>query len=104
RPPSGARFRGLPTALSCPTCEPFADPSAVPSLAVARLCQPHVTVVLTGDGGDECFGGYQRYAVMRRLTRVPALPSGGLFRRLVRLADRAAPRSPARRAGRLLQL
>src|SRR6185437_11920174 len=78
--------------------------SAVPSLAVARLCRPHVTVVLTGDGGDECFGGYQRYAVMRRLARLPALPRWRPFERLGRLADRAAPRSVARRAGRILQL
>nr|WP_269750629.1 asparagine synthase (glutamine-hydrolyzing) [Microbispora sp. ATCC PTA-5024] len=48
----------LPT-LSWHFDEPFADSSAIPSLYLARMSRSHVTVVLNGDGGDECLGGYR---------------------------------------------
>ena len=51
--------------------EPFADASAIPSFYVARMSSQQVTVVLTGDGGDESFGGYERYALMSMAGRFP---------------------------------
>ena len=54
--------------------EPFADASAVPSWYVAEITRRHVTVALNGDGGDEAFLGYPRYAGSRLGGWVDALP------------------------------
>lgn len=52
--------------------EPFADPSAIPTYHVCRLAKQHMSVALSGDGGDESFGGYSWYARAAKIARIPA--------------------------------
>jgi asparagine synthase (glutamine-hydrolysing) len=54
--------------------EPFADASAVPTWYLAEVTKRHVTVALSGDGGDETFAGYDRYRVARLLHQLMKLP------------------------------
>ncbi len=77
--------------------QPFADPSAIPSMAIARLARQHVTVVLNGDGGDEVFAGYRRYLAVRAAELLPSRIARMLacIQPSSRLAGRHERRTPA---------
>lgn len=86
--------------------EPFGDTSALPTFLVCEHARRFVTVALAGDGGDEVFGGYERYrahALAARLGRVPRPLVAGAARGLRLLPGaRSEPRSHAFRGARFL--
>lgn len=90
-------FRLLPDILKH-WDEPFGDASAIPTSIVSHLARAHTTVVLTGDGGDELFGGYPRFSTVAYSERLPS----ALRRAIARLAS-ASP-NPAQLDGRRAQL
>ena len=73
--------------------EPYADSSAIPTYRVCELARKHVTVALSGDGGDESFGGYRRYRMHVNEQRVRDLLPSGLRRPLFKTLGAVYPKA-----------
>jgi asparagine synthase (glutamine-hydrolysing) len=84
--------------------EPFADSSMIPTFLVSRLARESVTVALSGDGGDELFGGYNRHVWAPRLWRVMRRAPWPVRVALARLLRTATPATWDVIAGRVMPL
>ncbi len=73
--------------------EPYADSSAIPTYRVCQLARKHVTVALSGDGGDETFGGYRRYRLHMMEERMRSLLPANLRQPLFGLLGRVYPKA-----------
>jgi asparagine synthase (glutamine-hydrolysing) len=73
--------------------EPYADSSAIPTYRVCQLARKHVTVALSGDGGDETFGGYRRYRMHLMEERMRAALPAAVRRPLFGLLGRIYPKA-----------
>jgi asparagine synthase (glutamine-hydrolysing) len=86
--------------------EPFADSSAIPTYYVSRETRQHVTVALNGDGGDECFAGYERYwgmTLAEKYRGLPAFIRESIIKGVIKaIPGSEAPRNPIRRAKRFV--
>ncbi|GAB3248710.1 exosortase A system-associated amidotransferase 1 [Chitinimonas naiadis] len=73
--------------------EPYADSSAIPTYRVCQLARKHVTVALSGDGGDETFGGYRRYRLHLMEERLRTTMPYGIRKPLFGLLGRLYPKA-----------
>ena len=73
--------------------EPYADSSAIPTYRVCQLARKHVTVALSGDGGDETFGGYRRYRLHLMEERMRSAMPDALRKPLFGLLGRVYPKA-----------
>jgi asparagine synthase (glutamine-hydrolysing) len=81
--------------------EPFADSSQIPTHLISILTRQHVTVALTGDGGDELFAGYNRYLIAERLWKVAGRIPEALKNRTADFMAGISPESVERFYGKI---
>jgi asparagine synthase (glutamine-hydrolysing) len=65
--------------------EPYGDSSSLPTYLICREMRKHVKVVISGDGGDELFGGYDRFINVLRIAKLSGIPGKGLLKLLLRI-------------------
>ena len=79
--------------------QPYMDKSGLPTMLLCQEVKQHVTVALSGDGGDEFFGGYERYNWFRQVLRAQLVPT--MARRII---QQLAPHIDRRRGSRIQRL
>jgi asparagine synthase (glutamine-hydrolysing) len=83
--------------------QPYMDSSAIPTFVVCEMARRHVTVALNGDGGDEVFGGYDRFRAAALSVRLPSPVVAGISRGVSMLPADHSYYSPRRRVLRFLE-
>jgi len=108
---SGGELESILLTLARAHDEPFADAANIPLYLMCQQLQGQIKVVLQGDGGDELFAGYRRYAMLRNSRRWKLWPQvltpvvrrlGGYGRRFARMAETVGHMDPALRMAYLL--
>jgi len=84
--------------------EPFADSSLIPTSLVSRVAREHVTVAISGDGGDELFAGYRHHTLARKISCLDWIPPSLARALFGTLAEATSPESRVHQWGRRLAL